>query len=84
MKRIKTKIRKFLGIDFTSRKELYNELTMCYDEIKFLNSEKISLEEKIIDKDRIIWDYEDEVHRLKSIIDDLTYSDDEIRNEESY
>ena len=31
MKRIKTKIRKFFGIDITRRKSLYNELIECYD-----------------------------------------------------
>ena len=34
MKRIKTIIKKFLGIDFTSRKKLYGELINCYDKIE--------------------------------------------------
>ena len=97
MKRIKTKIKKFLGIDFTPRKSLYNELIVCYDNLdaqyKYadtLKDEKINLEEeiktlhdKIIEKDRIIWDYEDTVHRLNSIIEDLTCADDDINSNES-
>lgn len=54
MKRIKTKIRKFLGIDFTCRKLLYSELIDCYDNLEAqyknvvtLKDEKTVLEEKI-------------------------------------
>lgn len=91
MKRIKTKIRKFLGIDFTPRKSLYNELIVCYDNLEAqykyadtLKDEKINLEKEIktlrdevMNKDRMIWDYEDTIHRLNSIIDDLTSDDDD-------
>lgn len=95
MKRIKTKIKKFLGIDFTCRKSLYSELTNCYDnleaqykysdslkkEIKTLEDENKELRDEVMDKDRMIWDYQDDVHRLKSIIEDLTSNDD---NDQSY
>lgn len=98
MERIKTKIRKFLGIDFTCRKSLYNELTNCYDnldaqykysdslneKIKTLEDKNKELRDEVMDKDRMIWDYQNYVHRLNSIIDDLTCADDEIENEESY
>ena len=92
MKRIKTKIKKFLGIDFTPRKSLYNELTVCYDNLEAqykyadtLKDEKINLEaeiktlhDKIMEKDRMIWDYQEDIHRLNSIIDDIS------NNNESY
>jgi cell division protein FtsB len=91
MKRIKTKIKKFLGIDFTCRKSLYSELTNCYDNLeaqykysdslkeknKTLEDENKELRDEIMNKDRMIWDYEDTIHRLNSIIDDLTCADDD-------
>ena len=97
MERIKTKIRKFLGIDFTCRKSLYSELTNCYDNLeaqykysdslkdknKVLEDENKKLRDESMNKDRMIWDYQNDIHRLNSIIEDLTYSD-EIKNEESY
>lgn len=97
MKRIKTKIRKFLGIDFTPRKSLYNELIVCYDNLEAqykyadtLKDEKINLEkkikilhDKIMEKDRMIWDYQEDIHRLNSIIDDMNCENDK-NFEESY
>ena len=91
MKRIKTKIKKFLGIDFTCRKSLYSELTSCYDnleaqykysdslkkKIKELEDENKELRDEVMDKDRMIWDYQNDVHRLNSIIEDLTSNDDD-------
>ena len=91
MKRIKTKIKKFWGIDFTCRKSLYSELTSCYDnleaqykysdslkeKIKALEDENKELRDEVMDKDRMIWDYQNDVHRLNSIIEDLTSNDDD-------
>ena len=31
----------------------------------------------VMDKDRMIWDYQNDVHRLNSIIEDLTSNDDD-------
>ena len=91
MKRIKTKIKKFLGIDFTCRKSLYSELTNCYDNLeaqykysdslkeknKTLEDENKELRDEVMDKDRMISDYQNDIHRLNSIIEDLTSNDDE-------
>ena len=91
MKRIKTKIKKFLGIDFTCRRSLYSELTNCYDNLeaqykysdslkdknKALEDENKALRDEVMDKDRMIWDYQNDVHRLNSIIEDLTSNDDD-------
>lgn len=91
MKRIKTKIKKFLGIDFTCRKSLYSELTNCYDNLeaqykysdslkdknKALEDENKELRDEVMDKDRMIWDYQNDIHRLNSIIEELTSNDDD-------
>ena len=68
---IKTIIRKFLGIDFTPRKHLYNELNECYFEISKLREEIKEERQLRFLAERKMWDLEERINQLQCYIKDL-------------
>ena len=81
---IKTIIRKFLGIDFTPRKQLYAELNECYAEISRLLVSVDNERALRFNAERNAWDLEERVRQLQCRIEELENYDDFEEETESY
>ena len=73
---IKTIIRKFLGIDFTPRKQLYAELNECYAEISRLLVSVDNERALRFNAERNARDLEEQVRQLQCRIEELENYDD--------
>lgn len=73
---IKTIIRKFLGIDFTPRKQLYAELNECYTEISKLLVSVDNERMLRFNAERNVQELEEQVRQLQCHIEELEDYDD--------
>ena len=73
---IKTIIRKFLGIDFTPRKQLYAELNECYAEISRLLVSVDNERALRFNAESHAWELEEQVRQLQCRIEELENYDD--------
>lgn len=72
---------KRIGIDLTPRKELYQKIEELEFSVKELTTKVCDFREAVLEKDRQIWNLEDEIRLLQ---ERLSYEDDWVESNESY